>query len=102
MRLWGLTPPQWRALSDEDREEMLDEHHLVCPSCGNLRAVCSDPGVAWYPQRTMCYASASLEVVRRKLTKKHEKARPSEALHPLDGMGVWVSQYDLTPDDSFV
>jgi hypothetical protein len=101
-RDWGLTPSQFRALPDEDRDLMLAEKELVCPSCGNLRSLCSDPNVPWYPQRSTCYATASLEVVRRRLRKKHEKDEPGSKLHPLDGMGVWVSQFDLTPDDDFI
>lgn len=103
MRLWGLTPPQWRALPEEDREEMLEEYAAYCPKCGNLRSVCSDPTRAWYPQRSMCYPSASLELVQRKLQERHKKSEPgTTTLHPLDGMSVWVSEFDLTPDDDFV
>lgn len=81
---------------------MLAEHDLVCPNCGNLRSVCSDPTRDWYPQRSMCYATASREVVLRRLQKKHEKTEPGLTLHPLDGMSVWVAQDDLTPNDDFV
>lgn len=74
----------------------------VCPSCGNLRSVCSDPERSWYPQREMCYASAALEVTQRRLVAKHEKKKRGSDLHPLDGMRVWISEDDLTPDDDFV
>jgi hypothetical protein len=37
MREWGLTPPQWRDLPEDDRDLLLAESALVCPSCGNLR-----------------------------------------------------------------
>lgn len=73
----------------------------ICPSCGNLRAVCSDPNVPLYPQRRMCYATAVRDLTVRRLQKKH-KAEPGEELHPLDGLSVWVSPEDLTPDDDFV
>lgn len=105
MRRWGLTPKKWRKLSDEDRDTLLAEHDLVCGSCGNLRAICSDPNVLWYPQRDVCHASAARELTLRRLQKKHEKNDRAKALkhpHPLDGMSVWVSQYDLSPDDLFV
>jgi hypothetical protein len=46
MRLWGLTPPQWRELPEDDRDEMLEEHAAYCPSCGQLRSICSDPDAA--------------------------------------------------------
>lgn len=76
----------------------------VCPSCGNLRSVCSDPATDWYPQRSTCYATAAREVTLRRLQKKHAKQPLHESmdLHPLDGLHVWVATEDLTPDDDFV
>lgn len=73
----------------------------ICPSCGNLRSVCSDPEQPFYPQRQVCYATAVKQVTVRKLQKRH-KQEPGEQLHPLDGVGVWASPHDLTPDDDFV
>jgi hypothetical protein len=40
--------------------------------------------------------------VERRLLKKYEKRQPGDELHPLDGMHVWVSLEDLSPDDDFV
>lgn len=101
MREWGLTPPQWRDLSDEDREEMLQESALVCPSCGNLRSVCSVEGGDWYPQQTTCYATAVRELVVRKVHKKYSSEPGTSGLHPLDGVSIAVSEVDLDPDDDF-
>jgi hypothetical protein len=74
----------------------------VCPDCGNLRSVCSDPERAFYPQRRMCYATAVRELTLRRLQAKHKQEPGIDDLHPLDGMGVYVSPDDLTPDDDFV
>lgn len=101
-RSWGYTLQAWRDLPDADRDLLLEHERLVCRSCGNLRSVCSNPDVAWYPQRTMCYATAAREVTTRRLTEKHKGRKPGADLHPLDGMAVWVSDVDLTPDDDFV
>lgn len=75
----------------------------VCGRCGNLKSVCSDPEMAWYPQRTMCYATAADEMAWRKarLLYKSPDAK-SAASHPLDGMSIHVSIDDLTPDDDFL
>lgn len=81
---------------------MLTEDELVCPSCGNLRTVCTDPEVAWYPQRTVCYATAARDVTVRKLAKRYEKSPPGTEMHATDGVSVWVSTEDLTPEDDFV
>lgn len=90
-------------MAEEERDEWLAYFAEVCPSCGNLRSVCSDPSRDWFPQRTMCYATASRDLVIRRLRKKHEKKEPgTKDLHPFDGMDVWVSEFDLTPDDDFV
>lgn len=75
---------------------MLAEDELVCPQCGNLRSVCSTVE-GWYPQRSMCYASGAQEATMRKLRERH-KDHPEQ----MDGMTVWMSEADLTPDDNFV
>lgn len=72
----------------------------IC-SCGNLRSVCSDPTLAWYPQRSMCYSSAVRDLTARRIEKRYGDPGV-EALHPTDGMRVWTSTEDLTPDDDFV
>lgn len=74
----------------------------VCPECGNLRSVCSDPDRPFYPQRRMCYASAVQQLTLRRLRAKHKGEPSLSELHPLDGMGVYVSPDDLSPDDDFV
>jgi hypothetical protein len=74
----------------------------LCPDCGNLRSVCSDPDGLWYPQRRMCYATADREVLKRRVEQKH--GHPGEKdtqRHPTDGMALWVAAEDLSPDDDF-
>lgn len=75
----------------------------VCPECGNLTSVCSDPDVAWFPQRTACYASAALAVTRRRVAAAYGHPEPEEkSVHPTDGLGWWMARHDLTPDDHFI
>jgi hypothetical protein len=38
----------------------------------------------------------------RRLRDKHKKDPGTDQLHPLDGMTVWISEHDLTPDDNFI
>lgn len=97
-----MTPSQFAALPAEDRELMLAEDELVCQSCGRLRSVCSDPSVKNYPQRSMCYVTAAEEVTWRRVRDKHKDNTPGKDPHPLDGMSIWMSEQDLTPDDRFV
>lgn len=96
-----MTPSAFRSLSDDDQAEMIAYITEICPSCGNLRSVCSDPERPFYPQRAVCYATAVKEVTVRRLRKLHSQDA-AEALHPLDGLGVWASPDDLTPDDDFL
>lgn len=82
---------------------MLAEHDLVCQSCGNLRSVCSQEDVDWYPQRSVCNATAARELAMRQFHAKHANTKPSpDDYHPADGMSLWVSDLDLTPDDDFL
>jgi len=79
---------------------MIAEDELVCPSCGNLRSICSDSQVDWYPQKSTCWASAGQAVTDRQLDEKYGRERTAKP-HALDGVSVWVSDQDLTPDDPF-
>lgn len=75
----------------------------ICGQCGNLRSVCSNPELAVYPQRTMCYVTAVAEMTERQVHKRF--GRPDEktdGLHPTDGMRVWASPEDVNPNDDFL
>lgn len=65
--------------------------------------MCSDPETPWYPQRTVCWATATRQLVGRKWHAKVGETRPStERFHPDDGVSLWVASDDLTPDDDFL
>jgi hypothetical protein len=58
---------------------------------------------AWYPQRSVCWATASREAVNRRLHEKRQDVKPDERGYlPSDGETVWVSLLDLSPEDDFV
>lgn len=82
---------------------MLAYANGVCRSCGNPRSVCSDPKHDWWGQHSVCYATASREVLTRRLLKKYDKKPQHEAmdLHPLDGLSVWVTNDKSAADDFF-
>lgn len=72
---------------------------LVCRQCGNLRSVCSDPTIDWHPDTATCWPTATQQWGLRRLAKKHENAKPDDtALHPLDGVTLWVSQVEPEQD----
>lgn len=104
-------PAQWVTeveaefdVNERDSWYALDEWESeVCGQCGQLRSVCSDPETPWYPQRATCWSTATRTVVERRWHEKHENAKPDVAGYlPTDGVTVWVSPHDLTPDDDFV
>ena len=80
---------------------MTDYVTQVCTQCGSLRSVCSEPA-ALYPQRTVCYVTATALAVDRR-TRDHHGEPDRKSVHPhyTDGMSVWMSNHDLTPDDDF-
>lgn len=74
----------------------------VCPSCGNLVSVCSDPEVRPYPQRSVCYFTAGREQTWRRTIAKYGQPDPKDASpHEIDGLAWGMSLHDLTPDDDF-
>lgn len=79
---------------------MTDYVTEVCRDCGNLRSVCSDPDIPWYPQQTTCYASAARERVMRAISDRHKQPKGMDE-HYTDGKSVWMSAHDLTPADDF-
>ena len=78
--------------------------------------MCADPDRLWYPQRHICFATKARDAADRAFGEKH-KAKPfhngrekgwakdyspQTPFHFRDGVRVWVSQHDLTPDDAFI
>jgi hypothetical protein len=103
-RSWGYKLDEWRNLPDEDRDLLLAEHELICPQCGNLRSDCSDPERDWFPQESVCWATATLQSGKRDLAEFYADEKPQTGhLHPLDGVTVWASDVDRgnwSPDGS--
>jgi len=65
--------------------------------------VCADRDVDYFPQRTICWATAARRVAQRRWEKRIKDANPDAAGYlPDDGVTVWVSPHDLTPDDDFL
>lgn len=74
----------------------------VCRECGNLRSVCSDPLLPWYPQRSYCYASAARDQTWRRTREVFDHPKPTDpSPHITDGLSWGMSRHDLTPDDDF-
>jgi hypothetical protein len=75
----------------------------VCHECGQLRSVCSDPATVWYPQRNVCYATATRQNIDRKWVNKHRDRKPDMAGYlPTDGVTLWVATEDISPEDYFL
>lgn len=81
---------------------MLAADALICPRCGNLSSLCSDPNVDWHPQETVCWATATREWGIRRLQAKHKDFKPDATdargeplMSPLDGVALWVTDVDL-------
>lgn len=106
----------WDDDARAEAEALWESDRLICSLCGNVREDCSDPDRPWYPQRHVCYASRAQAVADRQYGEKHnkqpfhnghearwtDKYTPQAPFHFRDGTRVWVSQYDLTPDDGFI
>lgn len=87
-----------------------------CPDCGRDREQCRDAERAWYPQREVCYAKAAESAANRRYDEMHEAEPfhdgtftrwakdPSDEFpfHYRDGVTVYVTAEDLTPDDDFI
>lgn len=95
--------PEFDANELDDQYALEEYQESLCPQCGQLRSICSDPSVSHYPQLHVCWATAAQMVASRRFHNLHEKAKPDSAGYlPTDGALVWVSDEDLTPDDDFL
>jgi hypothetical protein len=95
--------PEWDESTRQAAYALYEDKAERCPDCGRLRSECSDPETLYYPQLTRCWATAAREVATRKWRAKNEHAKPDSAGYkPDDGTSVWVSEFDLTPDDDFI
>lgn len=89
-------------MSDAEQDEMTFFVTEVCRECGNLRSVCSDPLLPWYPQRSYCYASAARDQTWRRTREVFDHPKPTDpSPHITDGLSWGMSRHDLTPDDDF-
>lgn len=89
--------------------------------CGNPVEKCRDPEHAaepygWHPQFEYCYADAALAAANRIYDELHkdkpfhngaftrfsEDFSPSTPYHVRDGVRIWISEHDYTPDASFL
>jgi len=83
------------AMWDDDRDR--------CPDCGRPTEICADATRDWFPQKTVCWASAARSVAIRRWQARTENASPDAAGYlPDDGVTISVSQIDLTPDEDFL
>lgn len=87
-----------------------------CPVHGGSTQECPDDERDWFPQRDVCWPAAQLAAANRRYAMLHEGApyhdgsfarwakEPSAdfPFHYLDGVTIWLSPVDLTPDDDFL
>lgn len=94
---------------DTERERAIaawEYDQELCPRCGNLREVCSNPEQDWHPQRLVCYASAMQAVAQRRYAAKLDGKPKAEIdairMNEADATTIWVASVDLNPDDDFL
>lgn len=74
----------------------------VCPECGNLRSVCSDPTIDWHPRTSVCYPSAAIEWGQRRLRERWGDKKAEDGATPLDGVGIYATDHPPAPgEDEF-
>lgn len=111
LEFWAL--PSWE---QADHVADWEFERDRCPQCKRPGGECTDPDIDWFPQRDVCYPSMALAAVNAKYDELHEKRKfhngtfeswsekrsDSHPFHYRDGVGLWVSRVDLTPDDDFL
>ncbi len=101
---------EWDEEARAEALALVEAEDLICNLCGMPREICSDPSHLWYPQRSVCYATAASEQARwrrrERIRKRYSGRDPERTMAapflPDDGEWIWVSPDDLTPDDDFL
>jgi hypothetical protein len=93
----------WDDDSREAAYSLYDDEQERCPDCGQTRTECARADVDYFPQKTVCWATAARRVAMRKWDAMNEGKKPDAAGYlPTDGATVWVSRHDLEPDHDFL
>jgi hypothetical protein len=92
-----------------------DEKQGKCGLCGRPVAECSDPDRDRFPQRAVCYESMALAEANRLYDEAHDglwhdgqhktwrpQRTPATPFAPRDGVHLWMSSIDLSPDEEFL
>lgn len=88
----------------------------MCPKHGGPFAECEDPEIDWFPQRVVCYPAMQSAAVNAMYDDLHEKRPYHDGLfkvfgekrsamtpfHVREGVSIFVSREDYSPDDDFL
>lgn len=102
------TEPEYDVHERDGWYEKSDYEQAICPRCGNLRSICSNPDIPHYPQLSVCFAWQAMATAYRMFNLKHDPKNPGKdpreeiETDPRDGAWIWMSTEDLTPDDDFI
>lgn len=91
-------------------------NQTACPRCGGSIDDCGDAEKVWYPQRAICYKTMAQARYNAKYEALHSdlpfhdgtftrwgKERTADTrFHYTEGVTVWVSDVDYSPDDDFL
>lgn len=100
----------------EDHIAAWQNEREMCKFHGGPMSECPDDEKDWFPQRHVCYVAMQLEAAKRLYELQHEDApyhngsflrwakKPSRdfPFHYLDGVTIWMSEVELSPDDDFL
>lgn len=98
-----MVEPEFDAI-ERDHWQALEEYEdALCPQCKRLLSICQDPDQTWYPQRHVCNVTVAQTMTQRRFARATERIKPDgDGWHPADGVTIWMSEEDLTPDDNFL
>lgn len=112
-----MTLEQFYALPEA--EDWIADWEIEAERCkfhGGPYSECPDGEIDWFPQRAICRPTMQLDAARRRYEELHkdkpyhsgdftrwaEKPSLQFPFHYSDGVTIWMSRDDLTPDDDFL
>lgn len=98
------TEPEFDASERDSWEALAEWRAARCPQCGNLKAICSDPGglegKGFHITQHVCYVAAARDSTMRRIGKHYEKSKPDlQGFLMTDGVSIGVALTEQPGED---
>jgi hypothetical protein len=102
---WETTiEPEFDANERDSWEALAEFRAAICPKCGHLKVLCSDPGglhgKGYHISQQVCWPTAILEATQRRVARRFKDEQPDlNGMLTTDGVHLGISLEDDGSED---